>query len=631
MAGLPLGLPPIVTAAAAPPPAPRDLALVEPILEGKTDVEPEQIVFVAPLPGVDGDGTATSPRRDLISVVAAATAGQAIHLAPGVYDMSEIRDAFGHVDSALWTEADGEPGRPIVLRTDPALYDPARGQVAVLDFGYENAPPGWRGAAFIVRHDFWVFERFEMRRMQDRGFWVNTDAHDDTFRELDLHHANFDGTDNEALILMAASAGPIDNVVIGCHLHDAGNIDLATDALLDHGSVNGGCLYSETRLTYDSVEPSAGHDATRAEWEAGILAPDGDVYLVGNEVHDCHYGLGLKNHSRGPYYFLSNVIHDVEFGIFSPFSLNTVRNNIIHDADVGIEIGRAATDGPMATFLKMTGNGFGSEIEHNTVVGAPMAFHGGWSSTAHHNLVVDTDEPVQVRRNQYYWWEDAQWPGVRGEFLIGDLDPAHPFYDLVPGYMKETPGEFVRMQLHDNCYTAEPQIGAVDFVQSVADITGMTFDIDYLVLDQTMREALFVDEAAGDLRRADDGPDCGSQIGEVEPPGDDDSGGDDSSTSGAGSGDAGDGGTGTADDGASGGVDGGTTGRTEDTDTAGARDDGTTGCGCRGGSSSDPAWLAWVALLLGVRRRRSTATSGSGPRRSERSWRRETWSRRESR
>jgi MYXO-CTERM domain-containing protein len=602
-----VGLAPVAEVqAAVPVPAAEDMALVEPILEGKIDVEPEQIIHVAPLPGPDGDGSEGAPRRDLITVVAEATAGQAIHLAPGDYDMPAIADAFGHVDSALWTGASGEPGRPIVLRTDPAQYDAARGQIAALDFGYDNAPPGWRGSAFIVRDDFWVFERFEMRRMQDRGFWVDPGAHDDTFRELDLHHANFDGTNNEGLILMAASAGPIDNVVIGCHLHHAGNIDVATDEVLDFGGVNGGCFYSETRLSYDSVEPATGHDATRAEWEAGIEPPDGDVYLVGNEVSDCHYGLGLKNMSRGPYYFVSNYIHDVEFGVFSPFSLNTVRNNIIHDAGVGIEIGRAQTDGPMATFLKMTGNGFGSEVAHNTIVGAAMGFRGGWNSTVHHNLVVDTDEPVQVRRNQYYWWEDGEWPGVRGEFLIGDLDASHPFYDLVPGYLQETPGEFVRMQLTDNCYTAEPEIGPVDFVQPVADITGMTFDADYRVLSEAERSALFVDEAAGDLRRVEGGPDCGSNIGLLPEPGGDDSGGNPTT----GGDDSGDGSGGTGGNDSAGGEDDGmsaASGADTGTSDPSSQSESEGGCGCRSGAPRHGSawWLALGWLAVARRRRRS--------------------------
>lgn len=619
-----------VVQAAVPVPADEDFALVEPILANKIDVEPEQVIHVAPLPGPDGDGSEASPRRDLIAAVAEATAGQAIELAPGDYDMSAIRDEFGHVDSALWTEASGELGRPIVLRTDPARYDPERGQIAVLDFGYDNDPPGWRGSAFIVRDDFWVFERFEMRRMQDRGFWVNSGAHDNTFRELDLHHANLDGTNNEALILMAASAGPVNNVVLGCHLHHAGNIDVMTDEVVDFGSVNGGCLYSETRLTYDSVAPTAGHDATRAQWEAGIEPPDGDVYLVGNEVHDCHYGLGLKNVSRGPYYFLSNEIHDVDFGVFSPFSLNTVRNNIIHDTGTGIEIGRAQTDGPLPTFLKMTGNGFGSEVAHNTVVGASMAFRGGWSSVVHHNLVVDTDEPVQVHRNQFYWWEDGQWPGVRGEFLIGDLDPEHPFYDLVPGYLKETPDEFVRMLLTDNCYTAEPVIGSVDFVQPVADVTGLTFDQDYVVLSPAQRAELFVDEVGGDLRLAERDPQCGSKIGvaDIDPGGDDDggdsTGGGDDAADGASTGGADipgddDGGndTGSATEGA-------VTDAGDDTGSAGQSSGaGEGGCGCRSGSQpAGAAW--WLALGLCVVQRRRRVTSEYGLRRNGPSSRRET-------
>ncbi len=496
-------------------PAAEDLALVAPILADRVDQDPERVVYVATLPGPDGDGSAASPRRDLITVVATATAGTAIHLAPGVYDMSVIRDEFGHSDSAIFTGEDGESRRPIVLRTDPELYDPGAGAVATLDFNYEN-DPSWRKSAFIARNKFWVFERFEMRRVESRGFWVDVNAHDNTFRELHLHHANTDGRNNEGLILMAASRGGIDNVVIGCHLHDVGNIDTATDVLIDRGFVNGGCFYSETRFTYDSGEPAGGNDASRAEWEAVVNPPDGDVYLIGNEVHDCHYGLGLKTTSRGPYYFLSNHIYDTDVGIFSPFSGNTVRNNVLRGTV--ITLGRSSSDSPRATFFKMTGNGSFSEVSYNTIIDGNLSVRAGWGTTAHHNLIVDSSHPFAVSRNQFYWWDDGAWPGIRGEFLIGDLDASNPFYDLVPGYMKETPGEFVRMRLTDNCYTAEPVIAATDFVQPMADITGMTFDEDYVVLTAAERAALFVDEAGGDYRRvSDDGFICGSRIGASTP------------------------------------------------------------------------------------------------------------------
>ncbi|MEM9189218.1 MAG: MYXO-CTERM sorting domain-containing protein [Myxococcota bacterium] len=507
------GLVPVAADAQRFRPAPEDLVLVAPILADRLDLVPERIVHVAPGAGPDGDGSVTNPRRDLISAVEEAEAGTAVHLAPGVYDMSAIRDAFGHPDGALFTGADGEPGRPIVVRTDPDRYDPDAGEIAILDFNYENEAPGWRTSSFVARHDYWVFERFEMRRMQNRGFWAQ--GHDLTFRELHLHHVDTPGTNNDGLILMAASGGGIDNVVMDSHLHHAGEIDRATDTLLSRGAGNGGCFYSETRFTYDSGEPAGGHDATRAEWEASLVEPDGDVYLVGNEVHDCYYGLGLKNHSRGPYYFLSNHVYDAEAAIFTPFRDNTIRNNIVRGS---ITIGRAATDRPQATFFKMTGNGNFSEVSYNTVIGGQLVFRGGWGTVVHHNLVVDRDDPVAVIRNQFYWWEDGDWPGVRGEFLIGDLDASHPFYNLMPGYMRETPGEFPRMQLSNNCYTSEPVIARADFVQSTADVTGMTFDEDYIVLNASQRTTLFVDEGGGDYRGVDNNAlDCGSRIGTADP------------------------------------------------------------------------------------------------------------------
>lgn len=490
-----------------PEPRPEDLALVADLLAQRLDIEPERIVYVAPGDGPDGSGTRDDPRRDLIAVFEEAEAGTAIHLAPGVYDMSAIRDRFGHVDSTLWTSAGGEPGRPIVVRTDPELYEPG-GATAVLDFGYENEALGARTSAVVVRHDFWVFERFEMRRVRDRGFWVS--GYDNTFRELHLHHADTAGDNNQGLILMAASSRPTNNVILGCHLHTVGNIDRSTDTLLDRGSVNGGCFYTETRLTYDSAIPPAGHEASLAEWEARLLPPDSHVYLIGNRVHDCYYGLGLKNHSRGPYYFLGNLITDVEVGIFTPFTDNVIRNNIVVGADIWI--GRSGGDDPSATFFKMTGNGARSEVSYNTVVGGRLSLQGGWASRLHHNLVVAGGPPVHVQRNQYYWYEGGAWPGIRGEYLIGDLDATHPFYHVMPGYMRELAYE--RLRLEDNCYDQEPAIAPADFTQPVADVTGMIFDVRYRVLSAAERAALFVDEAAGDYRLRDDvGLDCGARLG----------------------------------------------------------------------------------------------------------------------
>ncbi|NOY91709.1 MAG: hypothetical protein GXP55_10960 [Deltaproteobacteria bacterium] len=497
--------------AQVPTPAPEDMALVSGLLADRLDVTPERVVYVAADAGPDGAGTRADPRRDLLDVFANAEAGTAINLAPGVYDMPAIRDRFGHDDSSLFTRSDGAPGRPIVMRTDPELYDP-ESAIAVLDFGYDNDSVGWRTSAVIVRNSYWVFERFEMRRMRSRGFWVG--GYNNTFRELDVHHADTDGFNNEGLILMQASGGETNNVILQNHLHHIGNIDRATDTLIDRGGGNGGCFYTETRLSYDSVVPAAGDAATLAEWEAGILPPDSHVYLIGNWVHDCHKGLGIKNNGRGPYFFLSNYITDVDLGIATPFTDNLIRNNVLVGA--GIVVGKAFTNAPLPTFLKTTGNGARSEVAYNTLIGGNLSFRGGWSSRVHNNLVVDAGPPVQIARNQYPWFDGGAWPGIRGEFLIADLTPAHPFYDLMPGYMHELAamGTYVRMRLEDNCYDEEPAIASTDFRQDVADVTGMVFDERYTVLSASQRSALFVDEATGDYRRPEGSDlDCGSRLG----------------------------------------------------------------------------------------------------------------------
>ncbi len=506
-----------------PTPAPEDLDLVSGLLADRLDVTPERVVYVAADAGPDGAGTRADPRRDLLDVFANAEAGTAITLAPGVYDMPAIRDRFGHTDSSLFTRNDGAPGRPIVIRTDPELYD-ATGAVAVLDFGYDNDSVGWRTSAVIVQNSYWVFERFEMRRMRSRGFWVG--GYDNTFRELDVHHADTDGRNNEALILMQASGGETNNVILQSHLHHVGNIDRATDTLIDRGGSNGGCFYTETRLSYDSVTPAAGDAATLAEWEAAILPADSHVYLIGNWVHDCYKGLGIKNNGRGPYFFLSNYITDVDLGIATPFTDNLIRNNILVGA--GIAVGKAFTNTPLPTFLKTTGNGARSEVAYNTLIGGRLSFQGGWSSRVHNNLVVDTGPPLQIVRNQYSWFDGGAWPGIRGEFLVADLTPTHPFYDQMPGYMRElaSMGTYVRMRLEDNCYDEPPAIASTDFRQDVADVTGMVFDERSTVLSAAQRSALFVDEAAGDYRRPEGGDlDCGSRLGfAAAPPPDPDAG-----------------------------------------------------------------------------------------------------------
>ena len=54
------------------PIAAEDDALIQAFSAGRLDVDPERIVFVSPLPGVEGDGSRESPRRDLITVIAEA-------------------------------------------------------------------------------------------------------------------------------------------------------------------------------------------------------------------------------------------------------------------------------------------------------------------------------------------------------------------------------------------------------------------------------------------------------------------------------------------------------------------------------------------------------------------------------
>jgi MYXO-CTERM domain-containing protein len=558
--------------------APEDQALVDQVLSGWfPTTPPTNVVYVAPPDGTSvGTGSASDPRRDLIAVVAEATAGTAIYLAPGIYPMSQIRDQFGHPSSVIRTRASGTRGNPIIVTTDPALYDPAAGQVAVLDFDYENQHPGVRTMSFDISHGFWLVEQLELRKMDGRGIWLR--GHDNVIRNNYLHHVDTTGTNNQGLILIIASGGPTNNVIAGNHFSHVGVLDRASGALQDPGGVNVGCIYTETRQTYDSVPPN-------------VLPADSHAYIYNNYAHHCAYGYATKNQGEGPYFFLSNVAHDVRTGVRNTFSKSVIRNNIVFAGagDVGLGSGISNGGAASSSFWSRFYNGHESEISHNTVVGAKRGiwYYSGWSVRSHHNLILSVDEGLHVHRNQYPWYNDGAWPGIRGEWLLGDLGPAHPYFAQMPADLQAKAGVFLKFSSVENCYDAEPVIAAADFVQPENDVTGMIADENHQIIPQAAITDLFVDTQSY-VRDFESGAyaTCGSRVsvaGNRPPPIDPPEGG----AGGA----AGSGGGSAATHGS-------------EADPAGEE----AGCGCRTAGESAPLRAGVVALaalaLLWLRRRR---------------------------
>lgn len=464
-----------------------------------------RIIYVAPPMGsLAGTGTKEDPLRDLISAVRNAEAGDRIYLAPGVYLMNEVRDQWGHTSSSLETGNDGAAGNPIILSTDPEEYDPAQGQIATIDFQYGNTGPAGRTTCFSMSHDFWIVEKLEMRHIQGRGIWLS--GYDNIIRNTHLHHLNTPGNNNQALVMLIASGRETNNFLIRNHLHHVGEIDTATNELLNLGSVNGGCVYTETRQSYDSTFVSLTAATTVEELRQGVLPPDSHAYLYNNDVHHCYYGLATKNDGEGPYYFIANVIHDVNAGIKTAFSHSVIRDNIIYagpmgSSGTGIQVGQTSGGD---NYLASTQNGTGIEVAHNTIVGFNYGiwYYAGWDVRSHHNLIVEEGEGLHPHRHQYFWFQDGMYPGIRGEYLLADLDMAHPYvsthFATLPPVMYEF--GFQKLSSTHNAYSKEPVVASADAANN-AEISGQIFDTDYVVIPAAEVNSLFRDRAAGDYRR----------------------------------------------------------------------------------------------------------------------------------
>lgn len=464
--------------------------------------EPLRVIHVAPPDGaLDGVGTKDDPRRDLKAALEAAEAGDHFHLAPGTYPMNEIRDAFGHEGSLVFLASDGTRQDKIVVQTDPELYDPARGVVARIDFQFGNSWPNHRTFAMFLTGSHWVLQRLEIANMDSRGLWIS--GTHGLVRDNEIHHVNHDGTDNHGLVV-AATSGPSYNLVMGNHLHHSGILDDAGE-LVDLGGLNGGCVYSETRQTYDSDMSGIDQSSSWEEFEAAKNAPDSEVYYYGNVVHDCHNGIATKNNGEGPFYVLSNVVSNAHNGIKITLAHSVVRNNIVHRddfLDTGILVGWSASSGMISQVL----NGVGFTIANNTIVGAESGtdHFGGWNLRLHDNVFVDVDVAHRLARNVYEWYPN-DWPGVVGEWVYADLTPDHPYYGYMPQALKDRAGVFLRVEAAGNVYPFEPAL--VPEVESdFYDLAGTVFSDDHTIVDSAAVLEHVRDADALDYRRDDDDP-----------------------------------------------------------------------------------------------------------------------------
>jgi hypothetical protein len=313
-----------------------------------------------------------------------------------------------------------------------------------------------------------------------------------------MHHVDTEGTNNEAFILVVASGRPTHNVIMGNHFHHIGILDQGTGAVTDYGGVNVGCIYTETRQSYDSPLPDPGTNPDLQDYLDALLPADSHTYIYNNYGHHCAMGFATKNAAQGPFFFLSNVAHDVRTGIKNSYTESIIRNNIVFAGAGDVSLGTGIRNGnpnhgtPNAFFDDIT-NAAGSEITYNTVVGADNGIYylRGWSVTSSNNLIIDTAEPIHIHRNQYAWYDNGDWPGIRGEYILSDLGPANPYYSIMPGYLQEMEGTFLQLSTIDNCYDTEPVIAPADFTQPENEIAGRVPDQNYAVISAAEKEQLF--------------------------------------------------------------------------------------------------------------------------------------------
>jgi len=501
--------------------AAEDRAVIDALLGGWfSSDEAGKIIYVAPAigNGATGDGSSReNPNRDLISVIENATAGTHIYLAPGNYDMNAIRDEFGHDSSHLHTRNDGARGNPIVFATDPELFDLNSGSQAVLDFKFENDPVTSRSTCFYMSRDFWLVENMEMKNILTRGIWLS--GFDNVIRNIHFHHLDTSGTNNEAFVMLIASGRETNNVIMDNLMHHVGIIDHVTGEITEKAGSNSGCVYSEQRQNYDSpIYETITEETTYEEVQAGLLPADSHVYIYNNVCHHSTVGYAKKTHGEGPWFFLSNVAYDVETGIRTAGRHTVIRNNIFFpgsgdfELSRGISIARPASNLYRGDVIK----GSNMIVRNNTIYGALSGLHlyGGWSSVFSHNLVVGTPEPVHIHRNQYQWYEEEAWPGIRGEWLIADLTEQHPYYEIMPRYLQDLSGVFKKGELVNNCYSVEPIIQTADFTQPENEIAGMTFDTNYSIINETDQNNLFNLSDEIDYTHASDSvhQECGSKM-----------------------------------------------------------------------------------------------------------------------
>ncbi len=479
--------------------------------------------YVAPVAGCaaagvpeTGAGTRHNPYHNLIRVVRDALPGDRIYLEPGTYFMDCMRQKFGEKYSELIPRNSGNPGKPIVIETDPAELNWAAGNVASIDFQLKDANgPRARNAA-VRPMDYWVIENLDMRNALDRIIWLS--ASHDLILNNDLHHVALTGEDNVGIVdVMRRHGGDCNDFIIGNNIHGIARYDSRGRPLRYYAmdSVNVGCTYSELNQVYSSNNslhtfPKNGNSLTIAQLAGYTTPPDNNVYFYRNLIHNCARGIGTKLPEYGPWYLLSNEIYNVQTGIKIVLSGSIVRNNIIFAKGMVLRTGIKVGMGDTNWFL---GNADNVVIAHNTIIGAVRdgtEHYGGFNDDIYGNIFALKTETAHlilpemyvdggVNTSGKFWYEHGKWPGVVGEYLY-DVGQSNPYYADMPDFLQQEAGAYKAISFHDNLYTRTPriQLGAAPDVGS--NLNGSVIDKNYKVMSWRDLAPLFRNSTAHDYR-----------------------------------------------------------------------------------------------------------------------------------
>ena len=510
--------------------AKADQALIDDLMNQHFSIHPAQrVIYVAPfIPGSTAEGsgdTEDDPRRNLKAVLENAQPGDHIYLAPGIYRIDQERDNFSRKSSLFILDNSGTADNKIVLKTDPNRFDPKNGVIAQIDFGFDNSHPNHDNHAFGLYGSHWVFEDLEIRNFNDWGFYISGKYN--LIRNNNIHHVHHIASNNTGLIVIAGS-GQLNNLVMNNHLHHSGRMDQTGNLLpaSEQTGSNGGCTYSVTRQHYATYENlnAAGINLAKNKnypwqdmsWEdiSQYIAPSDDhVYFYRNLVDHCFpYGLATKNEAEGKFYFLSNVIHSAKHGIKITLSHSQVRNNIIYKDTMMEDVIHFGSTPNGIKIVPQIMNAVDIHITNNTFVGTDIGIihRAGWNSEVSNNLFLDIPEPHYIQYNYY------AWALVTGEYLFGDLDSSHPYFDEMPQGLRDQIGHYQKLRSENNVYTTDPSFKTHVSEEHIDYLPTNRLSDNYSVLSSETIRAYLVDPEHQDYRinRTDRGPldDIGSGI-----------------------------------------------------------------------------------------------------------------------